>query len=122
MLMKNNYCAFSCIFWMITVPVMPDVSGHYGHIIIIDCDDVEILGIKALQILCIKNAASFPSNHATTACSTTDAILLLIILIEIIIEKHILRIPQLVKFFYDLHHNFALLCGNIFGIPLLIFR
>ena len=51
-----------------------------------------------------------------------DLILLLIILIEIIIEKRILRIPQLVEFLYDLHRNFTLLCGNNFGIPLLIFR
>ena len=43
--------------------VISVVSGHYGHITIIYCDDVEILGIKALQIFCIKQP--LPSSLQT---------------------------------------------------------
>lgn len=55
MLMKNNHRAFPRILWIIHVPIMPSIPGHYGHIIIIiNSNDIEVFRIKALQIFCIK--------------------------------------------------------------------
>ena len=48
------------------IPVMPSISGHYGHIIIVNCNYIKVLGIKALRIFRIKQLQS-PINTRLSA-------------------------------------------------------
>jgi len=54
MLMENYHRTFFRILQIMKVPVMPSVHRYYAHIIIINCDDVKVLGVKVLQIYYIK--------------------------------------------------------------------
>lgn len=52
MLMKDNHGTHIRPL----VPVIPCVPGHYGHIIVIHGDDVEVCRIKAFQIIVVKHS------------------------------------------------------------------
>ena len=56
MLMKDKHGTHIRPLTVMDVPVISCVPGHYGHIIVIHGDDVEVYRIKAFQIIVVKHS------------------------------------------------------------------